>query len=203
MLNDTHHMNSIRLAMAAKRVGNSESRYVLQGVGDVDPAAFNTFMNADDRAWIGFVKWPNETAGYDPKHILQHLHHVSNSDQNNAINVDLFVWDRTAERVVGYATLAVHHGAARIGYFVLPSERGQGIAKTMVKSIENTVSQFTGDLQVHSMVAEVFPDNVASMKVLEKSGYTNLGLANSQSVGYEGKQLAQFQKDMLNQYIQR
>jgi RimJ/RimL family protein N-acetyltransferase len=59
-------------------------------------------------------------------------------------------------------------GEVEIGFSVMPSMRGHGYASEMTKAF---VSNAFSDLRVQKVIAHTTPDNMASVKVLTKSGF--------------------------------
>jgi len=59
-------------------------------------------------------------------------------------------------------------GEVEIGFSMMPSMRGHGYATEMTKAL---VSNAFRDLRVQKVIAHTTPDNMASVKVLEKSGF--------------------------------
>lgn len=84
---------------------------------------------------------------------------------------------RHAGRFVG--TIGLHDGKApSIYYFLAPEVAGQGLASEIVPQFCDTVQDWYG---LDSLQAEVFGDNPASRRVLEKAGFrvTEAGLLSS------------------------
>lgn len=59
-----------------------------------------------------------------------------------------------------------------IVYFLAPDIAGQGLASEIVPSFIAAISR---DLGLHALRAEVFDDNPASLRVLEKAGFIRAG----------------------------
>lgn len=60
-------------------------------------------------------------------------------------------------------------GVVEIGYSVINSRQGRGYATEMVKAL---IEIAHSDSRVNSIIAHTYPVNVASVKVLEKNGFT-------------------------------
>jgi ribosomal-protein-alanine N-acetyltransferase len=60
-------------------------------------------------------------------------------------------------------------GTAEIGYSVVPGQRGRGYATEAVQAFVHWATAHAG---VRRVVAETLADNLASRRVLEKSGFT-------------------------------
>lgn len=72
---------------------------------------------------------------------------------------------------------AIHRGAlqtAGVGYMVDAAFRGRGVATTAVQLV--TVDAFER-LRLHRLEAGVMPSNVGSQRVLEKAGFTRIGVS--------------------------
>lgn len=63
------------------------------------------------------------------------------------------------------------HGTAEIGYSVLPEFQRRGIAAEMVVAL----SGWAFEAGARLLIAETTPDNVVSIKVLEKAGFSGCG----------------------------
>ncbi|MCE5265664.1 MAG: GNAT family N-acetyltransferase [Deltaproteobacteria bacterium] len=68
----------------------------------------------------------------------------------------------------GYFGPPSKKGEVEIGFSVMPSSREHGYATEMVQAL---VSNAFGDARVQKIVAHTNPDNIASVKVLMKSGF--------------------------------
>ena len=81
-------------------------------------------------------------------------------------------------RIVGdISVFLINRGAllsATVGYWVDAAARGHGIATAALLAILPTVRN---DLGLHRLEAGASPDNPASVRVLEKAGFTRIGLA--------------------------
>ena len=79
---------------------------------------------------------------------------------------------------VGLSTFDPQRSAARIGWWVAASERGRGVATSMVGAL--TAWAHVGPLALHAVVAEVDSANPASAAVARAAGF---GLLSSGSEG--------------------
>ncbi len=98
-------------------------------------------------------------------------------DLKHANNPDCFVWIiRAKEELCGVINSAVRQGTNgkiyQFGYWVHPDYTGRGIAT----KASIMVRDFLIDKGAERIQALVEPDNLASIKVLEKSGYKKEGL---------------------------
>ncbi|HCW00250.1 MAG TPA: hypothetical protein DGK99_02455 [Acidimicrobiaceae bacterium] len=70
---------------------------------------------------------------------------------------------------VGLSAFDMQRGAARIGWWVAASERGRGVATSMVRVL--TAWAHAGPLALRAVVAEVDPANPASAAVARAAGF--------------------------------
>ncbi len=71
---------------------------------------------------------------------------------------------------------AVHRGpvqTANVGYMVDAAFRGAGVATAAVRLV---VAEAFGPLQLHRLDAGAMPSNLGSQRVLEKAGFTRVGV---------------------------
>lgn len=65
-----------------------------------------------------------------------------------------------------------HTRCIELGYFVLPSVAGKGIATHMVQDAQSAMSYFQAKLGARSLSLVVDADNAASMAIARKTGFT-------------------------------
>ncbi len=63
-------------------------------------------------------------------------------------------------------------GAVEIGYGIVASRRGQGLATAAMAAMLDIASK---DLRIRHLTAETAADNIASQRVLEKNGFVRVG----------------------------
>lgn len=68
----------------------------------------------------------------------------------------------------GYFGPPSEKGEVEIGFSMMPSSQGYGYATEMAKAL---VSNAFADTRVHRIIAHTTPDNIASVRVLTKSGF--------------------------------
>jgi [ribosomal protein S5]-alanine N-acetyltransferase len=71
---------------------------------------------------------------------------------------------------------AIHRGpvqTANVGYMVDAAVRGRGVATAAVRLV---IAHAFDQLQLHRLDAGVMPSNLGSQRVLEKAGFTRVGL---------------------------
>jgi ribosomal-protein-alanine N-acetyltransferase len=71
---------------------------------------------------------------------------------------------------------SIHRGpvqTANVGYMVDAAFRGRGVATAAVRLV---VAQSFGELRLHRLDAGAMPSNLGSQRVLEKAGFTRVGV---------------------------
>jgi ribosomal-protein-alanine N-acetyltransferase len=83
-----------------------------------------------------------------------------------------------SNEAVGHLYLALTRVGrqCRLGYWLVPAARRQGLGSSAVRLISRWVLTRT---EVYRLVAEVHPENVASRRLLEKCGFTLEGTLRS------------------------
>jgi ribosomal-protein-alanine N-acetyltransferase len=76
--------------------------------------------------------------------------------------------DLTMIGTIGYWKFRKEHYRAEIGYLLLPEYQGKGI---MFEAMQTVIRYGFQQLHLHSIEANVNPDNVASIGILEKNGF--------------------------------
>lgn len=87
---------------------------------------------------------------------------------------DYLAWavaEKRSDRCIGMVNY--HHREARnrrleIGYILAPAQQGRGL---MTEAVAALVGYCLGDLAVHRIEALINPDNVASIKLVERLGF--------------------------------
>lgn len=104
---------------------------------------------------------------------------------NTIINAKSLVWVICLdEEVVGIIDLLnIEKKSANIAYFLNKKHWGKGIISGAIKEIINYSKSI---LNLHQLIAPVVSRNLASIKVLEKNGFTFHKLS-SQIVNFDGK----------------
>ena len=118
-----------------------------------------------------------ETMKYIPRPLLQNeedaLAHIamieSKIESNEGIN-----WAITLKGnpqligVIGHYRIQPENYRAEIGYMILPEFNGQGI---LTEAVKEAVKYGFDIMKLHSIEAVIDPENLASAKVLEKTGF--------------------------------
>ena len=87
-------------------------------------------------------------------------------------------------------------GVARVGYFIAKEERGSGYATEVCKKI----IELAVEVGITKLVAPVHPDNLASIRVLEKCGFQEDAMACEMlalpNLGKENARLVRFGRSL-------
>lgn len=99
------------------------------------------------------------------------------------------ITDAPSDRALGLLGLFLRHPpagprVAGIGYWLVESARGRGVATRAVRLV---VPWALRELGLHRIEAPVEPDNVASQRVLEKAGFKREGVLRSYFLLREGQ----------------
>lgn len=70
--------------------------------------------------------------------------------------------------LIGHYRIKPEHFRAEIGYMLLPEYHGKGV---IIEAIKETVKYGFEIMKLHSIEAVIDPENLASEKVLQKSGF--------------------------------
>jgi ribosomal-protein-alanine N-acetyltransferase len=84
-----------------------------------------------------------------------------------------------AGRISLSSVLRVHVQSASLGYWVDRERNGRGLATRAVAAVTEVAF---GELGLHRIEAGTLVDNVASQRVLEKNGFTRIGVARKHSL---------------------
>jgi RimJ/RimL family protein N-acetyltransferase len=129
----------------------------------------------DDRVYL-------EALQEDPQHVDNYLNRVASiydtlekvTERRHTAGDDIRmgIWD--GDRLVGGISFRVSEedkSQAELGYWLRKSAVGHGYATLATKALTHYVSP-----RFDKIFAEVHPDNIASQKVLERSGYHQSGV---------------------------
>ncbi len=84
----------------------------------------------------------------------------------------------------------VQVGVAELGYRVAQDQVGHGVATAAVTQMKDIASRQCGLQRLHAVVTEV---NLASMRVLEKCGFVNMGTVQPEPAHWSGMPLVSYQ----------
>ena len=98
--------------------------------------------------------------------------------------------------LIGHYRIKPEHFRAEIGYMLLPEFHGKGI---IVEAIKETVKYGFEIMKLHSIEAVIDPKNLASEKVLQKSGFVKEAHFKENEY-YEGRFLDSVIYSILNKH---
>ena len=98
--------------------------------------------------------------------------------------------------LIGHYRIKPEHFRAEIGYMLLPEYHGKGI---IVEAIKETIKYGFEIMNLHSIEAVIDPENLASEKVLQKSGFVKEAHLKENEY-YEGRFLDTVIYSILNHY---
>jgi ribosomal-protein-alanine N-acetyltransferase len=98
--------------------------------------------------------------------------------------------------LIGHYRIKPEHFRAEIGYMLLPEYHGKGI---IAEAIKETVKYGFEIMKLHSIEAVIDPENLASEKVLQKSGFVKEAHFKENEY-YEGRFLDSVIYSVLNKH---
>jgi len=111
--------------------------------------------------------------GVDRPAILKYLRRVAEDLRTqHGPGSWLVVADGVVAGLCGYKHRPTADGAVEIGYGIVASRRGQGLATRAVAEMRHLAA---GDARIHRLTAETAADNVASQRVLTANGFAQAG----------------------------
>lgn len=101
---------------------------------------------------------------------LEHIAMIDAKIENNeGINWAITLKDNPKLiGIIGHYRIKPEHFRAEIGYMLLPEYHGKGI---IVEAIKETLKYGFQIMKLHSIEALIDPENIASERVLQKSGF--------------------------------
>jgi len=135
-------------------------------------------VSDEDVAEIFLMRSDPENMKFIPRPLLQNhedaLAHIAMI--NDQIDANLGInWSVTVKGsdkmvgIMGFYRTQFEHYRSEIGYMIHPDFHGQGIVTEAIKLLIDYAFSAMG---LHSIVAVIDPDNLASEKVLQKNGFT-------------------------------
>lgn len=100
---------------------------------------------------------------------IQKIKDSINTNENILWVISLLDQPHTMIGTIGFWRFQLAHYRAEIGYVLHPDHWNKGIMK---EAIEATVEYGFNTMKLHSIEGRINPDNIASGKVLEKTGFT-------------------------------
>jgi [ribosomal protein S5]-alanine N-acetyltransferase len=120
------------------------------------------------RSWVNDVDFVGE---FEP--IAQETLGDLEKQYDNLAGGQWYFVEKKDGTKVGYIAHFKSKGCVAIGYMLIPKERRKGYGSEAVQLI---VDYLFLSREIVRIQAETHPDNIASQKVLEKSGFTREGL---------------------------
>ena len=135
-----------------------------------DLPAFTEFL-ADDNATRYLLVTDEQRT---PRAAKQRLESLIASYSPEQLSFSLAIADRYSNGYLGSCGLhSLEDGSGvAVYYTVMPTAQGNGIATEAVRELVDHVFQ---ELGIEKLVAFVFPENVASVRVAEKLGFVDVG----------------------------
>ena len=143
----------------------STERLILREIGYLDAPEIFT-LRSDPRVMTYLDRAPDDSI--DRAHIF--ISHLKESQQNG----DGIVWalslksDRAMIGTAGFWRIMREHYRAEVGYTMHPDHQGKGYMQEAMQAILEYGFQ---KIKLHSVEANVNPDNTASIKLLERNGF--------------------------------
>ena len=143
----------------------STPRVVLRELTKADATAIHELRS--DPAVMQFIPKPLTVRVEEAERMIQNFHVAARQG-------DSILWGITVKgsvKVMGYIgfwRILKEHHRAEIGYALHPDLWGQGL---MSEAVAATLRYGFQQIGLHSVEAAVTPDNVASIHVLERSGF--------------------------------
>lgn len=96
---------------------------------------------------------------------------LSNQQANNGITWGIFLKGQPLENIgnIGLWRIEKENYRAEVGYMMDPMHQGKGM---MLEALKRVILYGFNDLGVHSIEAQIHPENIRSSKLLEKTGFT-------------------------------
>ncbi len=144
-------------------------RLILRQVNKND--ANEVFALRSDKKVMQFIDRPLAVSIDDALQLIQKIDDAMIAD-------DGITWAITLKSevpligTIGYWRMEKEHYRAEIGYLLHPSLQGKGI---MQEAITAVLDYGFKVMKLHSVVANVNPDNAASIKLLERNNFTREG----------------------------
>jgi [ribosomal protein S5]-alanine N-acetyltransferase len=150
-----------------------DGRVSLQELQRSDAAAMAA-MNARNRADIERVSPPQTSKSYSAAGQAERIEEILKQVEQGT----RAYWTIRVDGIIaGDISLhAIHRGpvqTAGVGYMVDATYRGRGVATAALRLV---VERAFGELRLHRVEAGAMPSNRGSQRVLEKAGFTRVGL---------------------------
>ncbi len=137
------------------------------------------FTSSAVQQYLGGLKWPR-----NEREQRQWVDNINGRCLKNKLVFTWCVEEAASGAVVGRIDLGgfVRRSMADLAYYFAPELWGQGLATEAAAAV---VRFGLEELGLHRIQATVRPENPASVRVLEKSGFQREGLLRQYDFGYE------------------
>lgn len=169
----------------------STERLQLRQINNED--ANELFLLRSDERVMSFIDRPRAKSIFDA---LEFIQKVNDSLTNNdGINWGIALKnDSKLIGTIGFWRIVKEHHRAEIGYLLHPDYHGKGI---MQEAFATVIDYGFIIMRLHSVEANVNPDNAASIKLLERNKFTREGHLR-ENMYYDGKFLDSVIYSLLN-----
>ncbi|GEM_PF-3543336 len=179
---------------AAFQRGLETERLVLRPLAPVDSANAAHFFEANGRAYRQYLQWHEGepyTEDYMRETVLPYIIQLGRERES----FTLFIFRKDAEGdnpIIGEIDINEPKvaDARQISFFIQPAERRKGYAFEAYTAVLEACRQHG---LFGAVFAEIEPDNIASMRLVEKAGLAARGVADATATGYEGQKLLKYE----------
>jgi len=146
----------------------STERLILRQVNKTD--ANELFSLRSDENVMRFIDRPLAITIDD---VLQYIQRINNSlDAEDGITWAITKDNKSLIGTIGFWRIEKEHYRAEIGYLLDPLFQGKGL---MQEALSQALNYGFKTLKLHSVMANVNPGNLASIKLLERNNFTREG----------------------------
>lgn len=143
----------------------STERLVLRQMSNYD--ANEIFFLRSDATTMRYLDRPPAKSVQEA---MQFIEMINTAVANNE-NINWAISLKNTHKLIGnicYWRIQKEHYRAEIGYTLHPSWQGKGI---MLEALKTVVDYGLNTMKLHSVEANVNPENIASIKLLERAGF--------------------------------
>jgi len=151
------------------------------------------FLLRSDKEVMKYIDRPLAASLEDANQYLQKIEDLILADEAITWGITLNEND-TVIGTMGFWRIEKEHYRAEIGYLLRPSLQGKGI---MQDAISAALNYGFKTMKLHSVVANVNPENTASIKLLERNNFIREGYFR-ENYFYNGKFLDSALYSLLN-----
>lgn len=129
------------------------------------------FLRSNDKV-MQFIDREKAKTSEEAAAFIQHI--IDLYEKNEAIMWAINLAENPQQLIgtIGFWHMQKEHFRAELGYTLHPDHWKKGIMKEAIISVNN---YGFGPMQLHSIEARISPENTASAKVLEKTGFAREG----------------------------